>query len=345
MRTISLAGFVDNGKTEFAKKFVSNPQHLDAVAQEKKYKMTIHTNIQYIINNRNSEKYILLDNPGHNILFSKLFSSAALADIHILVVSARTEDGGLKHLDTYLNLYNTLLIKKLIIVVSKIDLVTTQEVYNCIQKIRDYFVNFTLYILPFSYKLDVDRMKTLLLNYIEKFEDHKIHNGLVLKSYNINRPKTKIDELVGATIGIYSDTLPHHKMYLGPILLKNNNYKTVEIDLESIITHENIHTANTNLAFTRGMDNKLTGTLLLQNPFELSKEISIFSKNNYNPNSSLIIIIKHFQTIAKVKSIRNKLVQIILDIPVPIPLLEYPVYILSQDNYGWNYKETNYIRL
>ena len=148
-----------------------------------------------------------VDSPGHESLMANMLSGAALMDGAMLVVAAN-ETVPKPQTKEHLLALQTLGIKQIILVQNKVDLVSYKEAlsnYNDITK----FVNGTKIakspIIPISAqsKLNIDALIGAIEENIEtpsrdESKDPVMH---VLRSFDVNKPGTKIKEIRGGVIG------------------------------------------------------------------------------------------------------------------------------------------------
>ena len=148
-----------------------------------------------------------VDSPGHESLMANMLSGAALMDGAMLVVAAN-ETVPKPQTKEHLLALQTLGIKQIILVQNKVDLVSYKEAlsnYNDITK----FIKGTKIakspIIPISAqsKLNIDALITAIEENIEtpshdETKDPVMH---VLRSFDVNKPGTKIKEIKGGVIG------------------------------------------------------------------------------------------------------------------------------------------------
>ena len=148
-----------------------------------------------------------VDSPGHESLMANMLSGAALMDGAMLVVAAN-ETVPKPQTKEHLLALQTLGIKQIIIVQNKVDLVSYKDAltnYNDITK----FIKGTKIakspIIPISAqsKLNIDALIAAIEENIEtptrdETKDPVMH---VLRSFDVNKPGTKIKEIKGGVIG------------------------------------------------------------------------------------------------------------------------------------------------
>ena len=148
-----------------------------------------------------------VDSPGHESLMANMLSGAALMDGAMLVIAAN-EKVPKPQTKEHLLALQTLGIKQIILVQNKVDLVSYREAldnYNDITK----FVKGTKLtkspIIPISAqsKLNIDALIGAIEENIETPTRDESKEAVmhVLRSFDVNKPGTKIKELKGGVIG------------------------------------------------------------------------------------------------------------------------------------------------
>jgi translation initiation factor 2 subunit 3 len=148
-----------------------------------------------------------VDSPGHESLMANMLSGAALMDGAMLVIAANEKVPKPQTKEHFLAL-QTLGIKQIILVQNKVDLVSYKEAldnYNDITK----FVKGTKIakspIIPISAqsKLNIDALIGAIEENIETPTRDEAKEAVmhVLRSFDVNKPGTKIKEIKGGVIG------------------------------------------------------------------------------------------------------------------------------------------------
>ncbi|HET7323169.1 MAG TPA: translation initiation factor IF-2 subunit gamma [Halococcus sp.] len=148
-----------------------------------------------------------VDAPGHETLMATMLSGASLMDGAVLVVSA-TETVPQAQTQEHLMALDSIGISNIVIAQNKIDLVDNQRARENYEEIRE-FVSGTVAedapVVPISAGQEVNM--DLLMQAIEEEiptperdpeSDARMH---VARSFDINRPGTRADELVGGVLG------------------------------------------------------------------------------------------------------------------------------------------------
>lgn len=148
-----------------------------------------------------------VDSPGHETLMATMLSGAALMDGAILVIAAN-ERCPQPQTREHLTALEVVGIKNVIIVQSKVDLVSKEEVMKNYKEIKEFIKDTMLEnspIIPISAHQGVNI--DAVIESIEKFiptperEETKNLRMLVARSFDINRPGTEIRKLSGGVLG------------------------------------------------------------------------------------------------------------------------------------------------
>ena len=111
---IGLSGHIDHGKTSIIKSLSSD--FSGSLKEDSERGMTVDLGIAFI-----NEKITLIDVPGHEDFIKNMMSGVHSIDIGMLVIAA--DDGIMPQTKEHINILSLLGIKKMIIVINKIDLV------------------------------------------------------------------------------------------------------------------------------------------------------------------------------------------------------------------------------
>ncbi len=223
---IALVGHVDHGKTTLTERL--SGKWTDTHSEELKKGITIRLgyadfsiyydeeNNQYtpkpksVLTNKETKlcrKISLVDSPGHESLMATMLSGAAIVDGALLMVAAN-EKCPQAQTREHLMALEISQIKQVIIVQNKIDLVTPEEALKNYTQIKE-FLKGTLYenapIIPISARANVN-VDELLRSIQEtivtpKRDPSKEALMLVARSFDINKPGSKITALKGGVLG------------------------------------------------------------------------------------------------------------------------------------------------
>jgi translation initiation factor 2 subunit 3 len=274
MLNIGMVGHIDHGKTTLLSKLTG--KFADTHSEELKRGITIKLGYADTIIEKNKKKrYIsFVDCPGHEMLMATMLSGAALIDAAILVIAAN--EGIKPQTREHLIALKAKNVNKIIIIQNKIDLVTKEQALKNYQEIKN-FVKSTIAenspIIPVSAQqnINIDKIKDALLEIpIPKRDLTSKPEFLIARSFDINRPGTKIQELHGGVIaGILKKGILkiNDEIEIKPgISEKHQNqmiYKPIKTKIISIYrgTHPiKQATPGGSLAFETELDNVLTKT-------------------------------------------------------------------------------------
>ena len=214
---IGLVGHVDHGKTTLLQSL--SGKWADTHSEEQKRGITIKLGYADAIVKDDGGKlsvekdakgkpkrYItFVDAPGHEMLMATMLSGAAIMDAAILVVGAN--EGIKPQTQEHLVALKAKKIKNIIIVQNKIDLVSKERAVENFKAIKE-FVKGTVAenapIIPVSalQGVNIDKVLEVLCN-IETSKPAKDEKPLFLvaRSFDINKPGTKLENLHGGVLG------------------------------------------------------------------------------------------------------------------------------------------------
>jgi len=148
-----------------------------------------------------------VDAPGHETLMATMLSGAAIMDGAVLVVSA-TEDVPQAQTEEHLMALDIIGIDNIVVAQNKIDLVDREQAVRNYEQIQE-FVEGTVAedapIVPISAQQDVNM--DLLIEAIEREiptperDPTRDPQMFVARSFDINRPGTTWDQLMGGVVG------------------------------------------------------------------------------------------------------------------------------------------------
>ena len=214
---VGVVGHIDHGKTTLLQKLTG--KWADTHSEELKRGITIklgyadaiirEENGKYTTNKESKGKIVryitFVDAPGHEMLMATMLSGAAIIDAAILVVSAN--EGIKPQTEEHFVALKAKKIKNIIIVQNKIDLVSKEEAIKNYEEIKK-FVKGTIAenssIIPVSAKQEINLEK--ILEFLCKIEIKKPQEGVnpifyIARSFDINKPGTKIEDLHGGILG------------------------------------------------------------------------------------------------------------------------------------------------
>ncbi|MFH1918066.1 MAG: translation initiation factor IF-2 subunit gamma [Nanoarchaeota archaeon] len=218
---VGVVGHIDHGKTTILSKLTG--KFTDTHSEELKRGITIKLGYADITIYKEGDKYStslpkegqskgkpiryisFIDAPGHEMLMATMLSGAAIIDAAILVIAAN--EGIKPQTKEHFMALQAKKIKNIIIIQNKIDLVDKKQALENYKEIKK-FVKGTLAenspIIPISAQQGVNIDK--ILEELTKLEIPKRDSTskpifLIARSFDINRPGTKIDKLKGGVLG------------------------------------------------------------------------------------------------------------------------------------------------
>ena len=212
---IGVVGHIDHGKTTLLGRLTG--KFTDTHSEELKRGITIKLGYADLTISEDKGKFNVegkgkpvryvsfIDAPGHEMLMATMLSGAAIIDSAILVIAAN--EGIQPQTKEHFMALQAKGIKNIIIVQNKIDLVSKEEALKNYKIIKE-FVKGTIAenspIIPISAQQGVNIDK--LLEEICKIEIPKKDENakpifLIARSFDINKPGTKIEKLKGGVLG------------------------------------------------------------------------------------------------------------------------------------------------
>ena len=238
---IGLFGHVDHGKTSLTKALTG--KWTDTHSEEIKRGITIklgYATINFYKNEKTGQylpenliapeqkkDFILsrpvsfLDAPGHETLMATMIASVNLVDAALLIIAAN-EPCPQAQTAEHLSVLDLMGVKNIIIVQNKIDLVSKEKLIEHYQQIKK-FVKGTIAenapIIPVSanYNTNIDILVKMIENNFST-PSKKIDlppKMYIVRSFDINKPGTKIDELKG---GVFGGSIIQGKIKIGDVL-------------------------------------------------------------------------------------------------------------------------------
>jgi len=211
---IGVVGHIDHGKTTLLSRLTG--KFTDTHSEELKRGITIKLGYADIIIYKDKDKFntekgevqryiSFIDAPGHEMLMATMLSGAAIIDAAILVVAAN--EGIKPQTKEHFMALQAKKIKNIIIVQNKIDLVTKEKALENYKAIKE-FVKGTIAenspIIPISAQqgVNIDKLLEELCKIeIPKRDLESEPVFLIARSFDINKPGTKINDLHGGVLG------------------------------------------------------------------------------------------------------------------------------------------------
>ena len=211
---VGLVGHIDHGKTTLLKQLTG--KWADMHSEELKRGITIKLGYadciirdndgEWSVEEGKPKRYVsFIDAPGHEMLMATMLSGAAMIDAAVLIVAA---DEGIKpQTREHLMALQAKGVENIVIVQNKIDLVDKKEAKESYNKIKE-FVKGTVAedapIIPCSalQGVNVSNVLKALVEIDPKEQDLDSEPVFVIaRSFDINRPGSKIDNLNGGVLG------------------------------------------------------------------------------------------------------------------------------------------------
>jgi translation initiation factor 2 subunit 3 len=214
---VGVVGHIDHGKTTLLSKLTG--KFTDTHSEELKRGITIKLGYAdatiYKKDNVFSTKkepgavpvrYIsFIDAPGHEMLMATMLSGAAIIDAAILVIAAN--EGIKPQTKEHFMALQAKKIKNIIIIQNKIDLVNKEQALKNYKEIKE-FVKGSLAenspIIPISaqQEINIDRLLEKLCKIeIQKKDSASFPLFLIARSFDINKPGTKLQNIKGGVLG------------------------------------------------------------------------------------------------------------------------------------------------
>jgi translation initiation factor 2 subunit 3 len=254
---VIIAGHIDHGKTTLLQKL--SGKWTDTHSEELKRGITIKLGyadtVVYeggggggynITGEGKAKRYVsFVDAPGHEMLMATMLSGAAIVDAAILVVAAN--EGIRPQTKEHLMALQAKDINNIIIVQNKIDLVSRGQAEKSYGEIKDFFKGTIAEgapIIPISAQQGINISEVLKEICGIKIPERNISGTpifFVARSFDINKPGTKPNNLNGSVLGgtLKSGTLKqgdHIEIKPGIVVKEGNQikYHTVKTKIKSL---------------------------------------------------------------------------------------------------------------
>lgn len=187
----------------------------------------------------------IVDAPGHEMLMTTVLSGTALMDGAILIISAN-EECPQPQTQEHLSALNIVGIKNIIIVQNKIDVVTPEQVkknYSQIQKFIKGTIAENAPIIPISaqQRINIDALVETIETTIPTQKKERSGDPLLLiaRSFDVNKPGTKIKSLKGSVLGgslVHGTLKVGDEIEIGPGIKKDgqNDYETLKTTITGL---------------------------------------------------------------------------------------------------------------
>lgn len=375
---VGMVGHIDHGKTTLL--YQLSGKFADTHSEELKKGITIKLGYAdaiirkssiYNIKEGTPIRYVtFVDAPGHEMLMATMLSGAAIIDAAILVIAAN--EGIKPQTREHLIALQAKNIKNIIIAQNKIDLVEKHEAKRSYEEIKE-FIKGTIAehspIIPVSAQqgINIDKiLEELCKIKIPERDTNSEPLFVIARSFDINRPGTKIKDLRGGVLG---GALKRGKLKIGDeieikpgISLKKENqliYQTIktkiislhrgnyeikeatpggslaiETELDSILTK-----SDALAGCVAGLASKLPEIVSIINiKFSLFKEVIGIQEHkeveNIKPSELLLLSINTSISVGLVKRVKENVAELHLRIPI-VPFKGENVGIARNINSHW----------
>jgi translation initiation factor 2 subunit 3 len=279
-----------------------------------------------------------VDCPGHNMLLATMLNGTSVMNYTILVESVSNPNIPAPQTLEHFNCIKNIGIKNIATVLNKIDLINKEKCSELCDKVQDFLDKNSCKskLIPMSatHGINTDILCMLLAHLPKPKHTIDILKMPIIRSFNINKPGTKIEDLQGGVIGgsiISGVVKTNDELFLVPGMITKNDetntfyYNPLSCKIESINSEKNNLTQagpggliGIKLDIDPGLtvDDKLTGNILVNkitgvvtNTFEAilksayvfeSDKQYIFNINSNNINGRISSKIKN-NNIIKIK--------------------------------------------
>ena len=181
-----------------------------------------------------------VDSPGHEVLTATVLTGAGVIDGALLVIAANEKCPQPQTVE-HLKALEIVGIDKVVIVQTKIDTVTKEQALKNYREIKE-FVKGTIAerapIIPVSstQRVNIDKLLEAIERYIPtpKRDETKNPKFLVIRSFDINKPGTEIDKIVGGILGgsvVEGKLKVGDKIEIKPGIKVENRYQSLETEI------------------------------------------------------------------------------------------------------------------
>lgn len=195
-----------------------------------------------------------VDCPGHNYLLATMINGTAVMDYTILVESCSNPNipapQTVEHVKAITTNSTNSKIKNIITCLNKIDLQAKDKTIEQCENLQSYLnsINDKSKLLPVSatFGINMDIICEILAHLPKPNRNRDIIKMPIIRSFNINKPGTKVLDLKGGIIGgsIISGLITQgEQLYLYPGIILNNldndQYKPLKVCVKNIYSEKN----------------------------------------------------------------------------------------------------------
>jgi len=212
---VGVVGHIDHGKTTLLSKLTG--KFTDTHSEELKRGITIKLGYAETIIYKDKDDYnnqkkggpfrylSFIDAPGHEMLMATMLSGAAIIDAAILVIAAN--EGIKPQTREHLMALQAKNIKNILIVQNKVDLIDKRRALENYKEIKQFLkgtIAENSKIIPVSAQQEINLNKifeALAEIEIPKRDTESSPFFIIARSFDINRPGTKIQDIHGGALG------------------------------------------------------------------------------------------------------------------------------------------------
>lgn len=277
-----------------------------------------------------------VDCPGHNMLLATMLNGTSVMNYTILVESVSNPVIPAPQTLEHFNCIKNMNIPNIITVLNKIDLVSKEKCKELCKGLQDFLDknHCVSTVIPMSatHSINIDILCMILAHLPKPNIKLDILKMPIIRSFNINKPGTKIEDLQGGVVGgsIISGIIKKYDMVFmvpGLIIKENdvNKYKPLICKVESINSEKN----NLEEAISGGLigikldidpglacDDKLTGNVITNKITGIvtnNLEAKIKKCSQLDPKSQYVFNINSNNICGKITSKKGDIIRIQLD--------------------------------
>lgn len=186
----------------------------------------------------------LIDSPGHETLMATVIAASNIMDGALFVIAAN-EECPQAQTQEHLMALQAAGIKDVVIAQNKVDLVSKDQAKKNYKQIRDFLKGTeyeNAFVVPTSANLGLNLsvlIETLLLQITQKSKKGENPRMYVVRSFDVNKPGSKISSLVGGVVGgsiISGDFKTGDEVELRPGIAKGKKDKVTYVPIKTTIT-------------------------------------------------------------------------------------------------------------
>jgi translation initiation factor 2 subunit 3 len=199
-----------------------------------------------------------VDCPGHNMLLATMLNGTSVMDYTILVESVSNPNIPAPQTLEHFNCVKNMNIKNIATILNKVDLITKDKTKDLCNDLQTFLKenNCESKVIPMSatHKINLDILCMILANLPKPQRSNDNFKMPIIRSFNINKPGTEIENLNGGVIGgsiISGEIKLDDELYLipGMIIKEECKYKPLKCKVLTINSEKN----NLDIAYPGGL--------------------------------------------------------------------------------------------